>query len=77
METFPRGISLCKLNKVLIKFYLEVSENAIVVVMGDIGQSPRMCYHALSLANHGLNVDLVGYLNSKPHEKIWSNNKIR
>lgn len=45
--------------------------------MGDIGRSPRMCYHALSLASHGLNVELVGYLDSTPHEKILYNNKIK
>lgn len=61
----------------LLKNKLESSKNAIVVVMGDIGRSPRMCYHALSLANHGINVELVGYLDSTPHEKILSNNKIR
>lgn len=32
-----------------------------VVVLGDIGRSPRMQYHAISLAKHGHNVDIVGY----------------
>lgn len=32
-----------------------------VVVLGDIGRSPRMQYHALSIAKHGGLVDLVGY----------------
>lgn len=32
-----------------------------VVVLGDIGRSPRMQYHALSLAKHGARVTLVGY----------------
>lgn len=32
-----------------------------LVVLGDIGRSPRMQYHALSLAQHGFEVDLVGY----------------
>lgn len=32
-----------------------------IVVLGDIGHSPRMQYHALSIARHGGNVDLVGY----------------
>ena len=31
-----------------------------VVVLGDIGRSPRMQYHALSIAKHGGSVDLVG-----------------
>lgn len=32
-----------------------------IVVVGDIGRSPRMQYHAISVAKHGRNVDLVGY----------------
>lgn len=32
-----------------------------VVVLGDIGRSPRMQYHAISLAKHGHNVDIIGY----------------
>jgi beta-1,4-mannosyltransferase len=31
-----------------------------VVVLGDIGRSPRMQYHALSIAKHGGSVDLIG-----------------
>jgi beta-1,4-mannosyltransferase len=32
-----------------------------VVVLGDIGRSPRMQYHALSIAKHGGRVFLIGY----------------
>ena len=32
-----------------------------VVVLGDIGRSPRMQYHALSIAKHGGRVILIGY----------------
>ena len=32
-----------------------------VLVLGDIGRSPRMQYHALSIAKHGGRVDLIGY----------------
>lgn len=32
-----------------------------VVVLGDIGRSPRMQYHAISLAKHGARVYLIGY----------------
>src|SRR5262245_46178947 len=34
---------------------------AAVVVVGDIGRSPRMQYHARALAAAGADVDLVGY----------------
>uniref|UniRef100_A0A3Q1JAJ2 Chitobiosyldiphosphodolichol beta-mannosyltransferase n=1 Tax=Anabas testudineus TaxID=64144 RepID=A0A3Q1JAJ2_ANATE len=33
-----------------------------VLVLGDIGRSPRMQYHALSLSKHGYNVTFVGFL---------------
>lgn len=32
-----------------------------ILVLGDIGRSPRMQYHALSVAKHGGYVDLIGY----------------
>ncbi|TAQ86451.1 hypothetical protein B7494_g5227 [Chlorociboria aeruginascens] len=32
-----------------------------VLVLGDIGRSPRMQYHAMSIAKHGGRVDLIGY----------------
>ena len=32
-----------------------------VLVLGDIGRSPRMQYHALSVAKYGTSVDLIGY----------------
>lgn len=32
-----------------------------VVVLGDLGRSPRTCYHALALAEAGVAVDLLGY----------------
>jgi beta-1,4-mannosyltransferase len=34
---------------------------AAVVVVGDLGQSPRMQYHAHALAVNGVGVDLIGY----------------
>ena len=33
-----------------------------VLVLGDIGRSPRMQYHALSIAQHGGSVQLIGYV---------------
>lgn len=37
-----------------------------VLVLGDIGRSPRMQYHALSIAKHGGKVDLIGYNGMRP-----------
>ena len=32
-----------------------------ILALGDIGRSPRMQYHAMSIAKHGGHVDLIGY----------------
>lgn len=37
------------------------SLHIIVVVLGDLGRSPRMQYHANSLLKQGHSVSLVGY----------------
>lgn len=40
------------------------TRNAAVVVVGDVGRSPRMCYHAASLLAHGWHVRLVGHFDA-------------
>ncbi|XP_069124573.1 chitobiosyldiphosphodolichol beta-mannosyltransferase-like [Argopecten irradians] len=47
-----------------------------IVVLGDLGRSPRMLYHAKSFAKEGYEVDLVGYSGSKLHEDIQINRRI-
>ncbi|KAF3432619.1 hypothetical protein FNV43_RR27359 [Rhamnella rubrinervis] len=50
---------------------------ACVVVLGDIGRSPRMQYHALSLARQAsLAVDIVGYGGSEPYSAILEHHSI-
>lgn len=41
-----------------------------VLVLGDIGRSPRMQYHALSLARNGFAVDVVAYEGTDPHSEL-------
>ncbi|XP_068605502.1 chitobiosyldiphosphodolichol beta-mannosyltransferase [Brachionichthys hirsutus] len=48
-----------------------------VLVLGDIGRSPRMQYHALSLSEHGYHVTFVGFLESRPHQDVLSRETIR
>ncbi|KAL8174833.1 UNVERIFIED_CONTAM: mannosyltransferase [Gekko kuhli] len=50
---------------------------AAVVVLGDLGRSPRMQYHALSLARRGFHVAFVGYAGTKPHNDLLHNENIR
>jgi len=48
-----------------------------VVVLGDIGRSPRMQYHALSIARHGGQVDLIGVYDSDVHPDVKSSSLIK
>ncbi|KAJ1813208.1 mannosyltransferase, partial [Coemansia sp. RSA 2598] len=43
-----------------------------ILVLGDIGRSPRMQYHAISLARAGYLVDFIGYAGSKPMNEVLS-----
>lgn len=51
--------------------------NACVVVLGDVGRSPRMQYHALSLAKNGYTVDLIGYKGTNAIQEIENNVRIK
>ena len=53
------------------------STHCMVLVLGDIGRSPRMQYHCLSLASHGYMVHLVGYDGATPHENITTSPRIK
>uniref|UniRef100_A0A8C6NV80 Chitobiosyldiphosphodolichol beta-mannosyltransferase n=1 Tax=Nothobranchius furzeri TaxID=105023 RepID=A0A8C6NV80_NOTFU len=48
-------------------------QRVCVLVLGDIGRSPRMQYHALSLSKHGYQVTLVGFLGESP-KHTWRQN---
>ncbi|KAJ5116985.1 CAZyme family GT33 [Penicillium angulare] len=47
-----------------------------ILVLGDIGHSPRMQYHALSIARNGGEVAIIGYADSDPHPDILSHPNI-
>ncbi|XP_037363539.1 chitobiosyldiphosphodolichol beta-mannosyltransferase [Talpa occidentalis] len=53
------------------------ARHVLVVVLGDVGRSPRMQYHALSLAKRGFSVSLLGFCNSKPHDELLQNDRIQ
>ncbi|KAK5998356.1 Chitobiosyldiphosphodolichol beta-mannosyltransferase [Cladobotryum mycophilum] len=50
-------------------------EHIQILVLGDIGRSPRMQYHAISVVKHGRNVDLVGYKETARHPDLIGNPK--
>ncbi|KAF3993483.1 hypothetical protein FT663_00506 [Candidozyma haemuli var. vulneris] len=41
-----------------------------ILVLGDLGHSPRMCYHALSFSKLDYYVNLCGYLESEPPTSV-------
>jgi len=48
-----------------------------VVVLGDLGRSPRMQYHVLSLISHGFEVDMIGYEGTPLPDSITSSDKVK
>ena len=50
---------------------------AVVAVLGDIGRSPRMQYHALALAESGAEVDLIGLAGQTPCAAVRDHPRIR
>jgi beta-1,4-mannosyltransferase len=52
------------------------ARSVTVVVLGDIGRSPRMQYHALRLARHFAHVDLVGTAGELPFAAVLSDPRI-
>ncbi|KAL7789521.1 family 33 glycosyltransferase [Trichoderma ceciliae] len=48
-------------------------EHIQILVVGDIGRSPRMQYHALSVAKHGRKVDIIGYKETARHPDLIGN----
>lgn len=77
---------LCLLCTILVilflirKLYLNVykrHKNVCIVVLGDLGRSPRMQYHAISFIKEGFTVDIIGYPGSLPLEEIRKNSSVR
>lgn len=50
--------------------------NVCVIVLGDIGRSPRMQYHVHSLLKHKFNVDLIGYGDTAPMQEITQDPRV-
>ncbi|XP_066496679.1 chitobiosyldiphosphodolichol beta-mannosyltransferase isoform X2 [Tiliqua scincoides] len=48
-----------------------------VLVLGDLGRSPRMQYHVLSLVRRGLSVAFIGFPGTKPRREILCNENIQ
>ena len=49
----------------------------VIAVLGDLGRSPRMLYHAQALADSGADVDLVGYVETDIDRAVATHARIR
>jgi beta-1,4-mannosyltransferase len=49
---------------------------AAILVVGDLGRSPRMQYHALACAAAGVDVDLIGLRGAEPWPAVRRNGRI-
>ncbi|KAI6134215.1 mannosyltransferase [Pisolithus croceorrhizus] len=66
---------LCIVVTVKISRYVKrrpKHRSVAVLVLGDVGRSPRMMYHAESFAKLGFRTHLVGYKGSKPVSSLTS-----
>ena len=62
----------CVVWKILFSSRNGSDRRVLVICLGDIGRSPRMTYHCLSLAvNH--QVDYLSYRGAKPHSLLIQN----
>ena len=50
---------------------------AIVLVLGDVGRSPRMMYHAQSLSQNGWETSLIGYGDTPPIPALLNSPSVR
>lgn len=55
---------------ILLNYLVPGYKSVCIVVIGDIGRSPRMQYHSLSFAKEGFQVDIVGYGGEATKTKI-------
>jgi beta-1,4-mannosyltransferase len=53
------------------------STRVVVAVLGDLGRSPRMLYHAQALADSGADVELVGYVETEIDHAVAAHRRIR
>ncbi|XP_008214312.2 chitobiosyldiphosphodolichol beta-mannosyltransferase isoform X2 [Nasonia vitripennis] len=55
----------------------EKTKSVCIVVLGDIGRSPRMQYHATSFTREGYAVEIVGYPGSPPLQELQDHANVK
>ena len=75
--SFATGFLLL-VPRVLLRRSADVKSLVQVVVLGDVGHSPRMQYHALSLAeSERVRVEVIGYKGSRPIDSLVNHQGVR
>lgn len=57
--------------------FAKKNQSVVILVLGDIGRSPRMQNHALSLSQAGFKVQLIGYKGTEPHKSLMQDANIK
>lgn len=76
LSNFQQTISKLKEITNLKMFEGNRPKRTCLIVLGDIGRSPRMQYHAKSFAENNFLVDFVGYLENPPIQEVLDNTRI-
>lgn len=71
-------VTLLLLSLFVLLFRLKDGKrNVCIIVLGDIGRSPRMQYHAKSFSEVNLNVNIVGFRGSSPLTELLEKKNIK
>lgn len=77
-DSSPRLLAVLFLTWLIWKFWSffrprnhHTLRSVAILVLGDIGRSPRMMYHAQSFAENGFVTDLIGYGGLYLHRLTW------
>ncbi|CCG82826.1 putative Beta-1,4-mannosyltransferase [Taphrina deformans PYCC 5710] len=57
--------------------FAKKNQTIAILVLGDIGRSPRMLYHAGSLSRAGFKVQIIGYKGTMPHQDVLNDANIQ
>ncbi|XP_015116791.1 chitobiosyldiphosphodolichol beta-mannosyltransferase [Diachasma alloeum] len=55
----------------------EKRKSVCIIVLGDVGRSPRIQYHGISFLKEGFDVEIVGYAGSTPLEDLQRHENVR
>ncbi|XP_014237472.1 chitobiosyldiphosphodolichol beta-mannosyltransferase [Trichogramma pretiosum] len=80
MELFVHFFGLSFVFGIMLSFWYKIRQKTkkiCIVILGDIGRSPRMQYHAASFLKEGYEVEIVGYHDTKLIDELQGNAKLK